>query len=98
MYLPFPLSFTGGLVSMWAPTYVGGATLILDPEIDPVRALQVIEDQAITNFSAVPVIWEMLVQHPSFGDYDLSSLKSIGSGGAAVPQCSCKSFRRADCP
>ncbi len=84
-YLPFPLSFTGGLVSMWAPTYLGGATLVLDPAVDPVRTLQVIEAQRITNFSAVPVIWDMLVQHPDFSRYDLSSLKIIGSGGAAVP-------------
>jgi fatty-acyl-CoA synthase len=84
-YLPFPLSFTGGLVSMWAPTYVGGATMVLDPAVDPVRTLQVIEAQRITNFSAVPVIWDMLVQHPDFSKYCLSSLKIIGSGGAAVP-------------
>ena len=86
VYLPFPLSFTGGLVSMWAPTYVGGATLVLDPAVDPTRALQVMQDQAITNFSAVPVIWEMIVQHPQFADYDLSALTVIGSGGAAVPE------------
>lgn len=84
-YLPFPLSFTGGLVSMWAPTYVGGATMVLDTEVDPARALQMIEQHKITNFSAVPVIWQMIVQHPDFGDYDLSSLVVIGSGGAAVP-------------
>lgn len=98
VYLPFPLSFTGGLVSMWAPTYVGGATLILDPEVDPVRALQVIQDQAITNFSAVPVIWEMLLQHPSFSDHDLSSLKIIGSGGAAVPAVLLQKLQAAGLP
>jgi len=84
-YLPFPLSFTGGLVSMWAPTYVGGATFVLDPNVDAERTLEMIQAEAITNYSAVPVIWDMLLQHPRFGDYDLSSLKIIGSGGAAVP-------------
>ncbi len=39
VYLPFPLSFTGGLVSMWAPAYVGGATFVLDPAVDPARTL-----------------------------------------------------------
>ena len=39
VYLPFPLSFTGGLVSMWAPTYVSGATLVLDTVVDPERAM-----------------------------------------------------------
>ncbi|MFN3219511.1 MAG: class I adenylate-forming enzyme family protein [Acidimicrobiales bacterium] len=86
VYLPFPLSFTGGLVSMWAPAYVGGATFVLDPAVDPKRTLEVIESQRITNYSAVPVIWEQLISHPDFGDHDLSSLTVIGSGGAAVPE------------
>jgi len=98
VYLPFPLSFTGGLVSMWAPTFVGGATLVLDAEVDPSRALQVIEDQAITNFSAVPVIWEMIVQHPRLGDHDLSSLQVIGSGGAAVPKALLEKLQEAGLP
>jgi fatty-acyl-CoA synthase len=85
-YLPFPLSFTGGLVSMWAPAYVGGATLVLDTAVEAVRALETIESQRITHFNAVPVIWETLINHPGFGDYDLSSLRIAGSGGAAVPE------------
>jgi fatty-acyl-CoA synthase len=85
-YLPFPLCFTGGLVSMWAPAYVGGGTLVLDDRVDAARALQAIEAHRITHFNAVPVIWETLLNHPDFGRYDLSSLRCIGSGGAAVPE------------
>ena len=98
VYLPFPLSFTGGLVSTWAPTYVGGATLVLDPEVNPTRTLKAIEDHAITNFSAVPVIWEMLVQHPEFDNYDLSSLQVMGSGGAAVPAALLEKLQAAGLP
>lgn len=98
VYLPFPLSFTGGLVSMWAPTYVGGATLVLDTTVEPARALQVIQDQAITNFAAVPVIWEMIVQHPEFADYDLSTLVVIGSGGASVPEALLQRLQDAGLP
>jgi len=85
-YLPVPLSFTGGLVSMWAPAYVGGATLVLDTAVEAERALTAIQDQRITHFNAVPVVWETLLNYPGFGDYDLSSLRVIGSGGAAVPE------------
>jgi fatty-acyl-CoA synthase len=98
VYLPFPLSFTGGLVSMWAPAYVGGATFILDPAVDALRTLQVIESERITNYSAVPVIWEMLISHPDFADYDLSSLQVIGSGGAAVPQALLQRLQAAGLP
>ncbi|MGI9625066.1 MAG: acyl-CoA synthetase [Acidimicrobiales bacterium] len=98
VYLPFPLSFTGGLVSMWAPTYLGGATLVLDPVVDAARALEIIERHAITNFSAVPVIWEMLIQHPNFESHDLSSLTVIGSGGAAVPGALLEALQAAGLP
>lgn len=86
VYLPFPLSFTGGLVSVWAPTYTAGATLVLDRMVDPLRILQVIESERITSFAAVPVIFDMMLQHPDFAQYDLSSLQVMGAGGAAVPE------------
>jgi fatty-acyl-CoA synthase len=86
VYLPFPLSFTGGLVSMWAPTYVAGSTFVLDTVMEPERAMQAIQRHRITSFSAVPVIWQLIVQHPRFSEYDLSSLVICGSGGASVPE------------
>lgn len=85
MYLPFPLSFTGGLVSAWAPTYVAGGTLVLDAAVEPARALQVMAAERVTALGAVPVIWQTLLQHPDFPRTDLSSLVSAASGGAAVP-------------
>ena len=84
-YLPFPLSFTGGLVSAWAPTYVAGATLILDAAVDPARALQLMASERVTVLAAVPVIWQTLLQHPDFANTDLSALVGAASGGAAVP-------------
>ncbi len=86
VYLPFPLSFTGGLVSMWMPTYFAGATLVLDSEVEPGRALATLAREQITDFAAVPVIWEMLLAHPDFASTDLSSLRIAASGGAPVPR------------
>lgn len=86
VYLPFPLSFTGGLVSVFAPAHLAGSTLVLDSAVDATRALRVLQDEAITTFGAVPVIWEMLLRHPNFTDHDLSALVNAASGGAAVPE------------
>jgi fatty-acyl-CoA synthase len=86
VYLPFPLSFTGGIVSVWAPAYLAGSTLVLDPVVDPLLMLQQIQNQRLTHFAAVPLIFEMMLQHPDFSKYDLSSLQVVGSGGAAVPE------------
>ncbi len=51
---------------------------------DPEVALKVIERERITHFNGVPTMaWE-LVQSPSYDRYDLSSLVSMGGGGAAM--------------
>ena len=46
----------------------------------------VIQDERITVFAAVPVVWEMMVQHPDFASYDLSSLRVAGSAGRRSPR------------
>ena len=84
-YLPFPLSFTGGLVSAWAPTFVAGATLILDAAVEPDRALRIMASERVSVLAAVPIIWQTLLQHPDFASTDLSALVGAASGGAAVP-------------
>jgi fatty-acyl-CoA synthase len=98
IYLPFPLSFTGGIVTMWAPAYVVGSTFVLDTVMEPERAMQTIERYRITCFNAVPVIWQMILQHPKFADYDLSSLEICGSGGASVPESLLRGLQAAGLP
>jgi fatty-acyl-CoA synthase len=97
-YLPVPLAFTGGIISMYQPCYVSGSMLVLDRELDPLRALQVIERERITVFAVVPVVWEMMLQHPDFSKYDLSSLRVAGSGGAPVPQALLVALQEAGLP
>ena len=97
-YLPFPLAFTGGIVSMWAPFHLAGATLVLDAAVDALRTLEVIQRERITHYSAVPVIWEMIVNHPELALFDLTSLQVIGSGGASVPKVLIERLRAAGLP
>ena len=82
--LPFPLAFTGGLalsmVALWS-----GATLVLEPGFEPGRALELIESQRITVFMAVPTLFQMMSQHPTFATADISSIRCASSGGATVP-------------
>ncbi len=98
VYLPFPLSFTGGLVSMWMPPYFAGATLVLDHAVEPGRALAAIARERITDFAAVPVIWEMLLAHDDFASTDLSSLRIAASGGAPVPRSLLEALQEAGIP
>ena len=82
--LPFPLAFTGGLAllmtSLWS-----GAQLHLEAAFEPGRALRLIEQQKITVFMAVPTLFKLMADHPSFASTDISSIRCASSGGATVP-------------
>ncbi|MHA7650266.1 3-((3aS,4S,7aS)-7a-methyl-1,5-dioxo-octahydro-1H-inden-4-yl)propanoate--CoA ligase FadD3 [Mycobacterium sp. ML4] len=62
-----------------------GATLIPHLTFDPLRALQAIEQHRITVLPGPPTIYQTLLDHPSRGDYDLSSLRFAVTGAATVP-------------
>ncbi len=48
-------------------------------------ALKLIEKERITIFPAVPAMLTMMLRHPNFGKYDLSSLRLISSMGSVLP-------------
>jgi fatty-acyl-CoA synthase len=85
LFLPFPLAFTGGLISNAMLAYVSGCSLFLEPAFEPERALDILVSDRITIFMAVPVIWQAIADLPGFADADLSALKVAKSGGAPVP-------------
>ena len=64
-------------------TAAGGA-LVLMYRWDAEEALKLIEREKITNMSGVPVMSRELITHPDFDKYDLSSLISLGGGGAQL--------------
>lgn len=62
-----------------------GGTLVPQPTFDPKVALHAIETHGVTNFLAVPTQLEAMLDELQRGDYDLSSLEMIRTGGAMVP-------------
>ena len=83
--LPFPLAFTGGL-AVWLFTYWTGGCVVLEPEFEPGRALELFESERITGLFAVPAVYQAMIAHPRWGDTDLGSWRVASSGGAAVPE------------
>ncbi|MBS0482588.1 MAG: acyl--CoA ligase [Proteobacteria bacterium] len=59
-----------------------GHTMILMHKWDPVKAFQIIEREKVNATGGVPTIAWQLIEHPARAKYDLSSLESIGYGGA----------------
>ncbi|HEY3139192.1 MAG TPA: fatty acid--CoA ligase [Blastocatellia bacterium] len=62
-----------------------GARHVLVKKFDPTEALELIQRERVTNFAMVPTMANALINHPSLGEYDLSSLDYVAIGGAASP-------------
>ena len=63
----------------------GGGKIVLMHRWDAKTALALIEAEKVTAMSGVPVMSRELIGHPDFAKHDLSSLVSLGGGGAQLP-------------
>jgi long-chain acyl-CoA synthetase len=82
-----PLSHIAGFVNRtWQPLVRGASVFLRDSESwDPEEAMATIESERITKFGAVAAMYVDIVEHQSFGEYDLSSLAESMEGGATMP-------------
>jgi fatty-acyl-CoA synthase len=83
--LVLPLAFTPGLVYGLLITTVLGGTLVVEHELNPSRAVKLIEQHSVRAIFGVPLIFESLSRTEEFDEADLSSLQTAIVGGAAVP-------------
>jgi acyl-CoA synthetase (AMP-forming)/AMP-acid ligase II len=51
---------------------------------DPVKTMELIEREQVTNWGPMGTMIYRVVNHPDVGNYDLSSLRNVGSGGAPI--------------
>ena len=79
-----PMFHVSGLVGTLLTGPVMGAKLVFPPpgRWDPLRQLQLTQEHKLTVWSGVPTQFWRMLEHPDFADYDVSSVTSVGSGGA----------------
>jgi fatty-acyl-CoA synthase len=70
---------------MNAPIY-SGSTIVILPRWDRAVAAQLIARHRVTSMSMVPTMVVDLLSSPELASYDLSSIRMIGGGGAAMPE------------
>ncbi|WP_339843133.1 long-chain-fatty-acid--CoA ligase [uncultured Halopseudomonas sp.] len=75
---------TGMQVCMNGAIYIGGTQVVMT-RWDRKVAAQLIQDHGITGWRNISTMVVDLLSEPTIDDYDLSSLKGIGGGGAAMP-------------
>ncbi|MBE1584975.1 class I adenylate-forming enzyme family protein [Nonomuraea angiospora] len=83
--LTVPLFHVTGCFSALTTTMFAGGGLVLMYKWDPEQALRLIERERVTAMIGVPTNAWQLMSHPDFGKYDLSSLATLGYGGAPAP-------------
>ncbi|MGH8689970.1 MAG: long-chain fatty acid--CoA ligase [Burkholderiales bacterium] len=76
---------TGMQAGMNAPIHTA-ATLVVLSRWDRECAAMQIERARVTNWSAITTMLVDFLSNPKLNDYDLSSLRVLGGGGAAMPE------------
>jgi fatty-acyl-CoA synthase len=80
-----PLFHIGGLNGTVNPALLRGGCAVVVRRFDPAQTLEVIEQQRVTSFFAVPTMLDAMAREPGFRTSDLSALRTIGAAGAPLP-------------
>jgi fatty-acyl-CoA synthase len=75
---------TGMQGSMNGPLYIGN-TMVLLPRWDREAAAQCVQRYKIASWTAIPTMIQDFFLNPNIGRYDLSSIRRLSGGGAAMP-------------
>ncbi len=93
-----PLYHVGGMQAYFIPHLMVGATNVLLGRYDPLATLEAIQAECVTTLFAVPRQIQELLFHPRLGDFDLSTLRMITTGGAAISAATMERVIRELCP
>jgi acyl-CoA synthetase len=81
--IPAPFGF--GLWTAHVTPLLLGAPTVVMRRFDAAEALRLIERERVTVLAAVSTQFIMMLNQPTLGDHDLSSLRVLFTGGEAVP-------------
>ena len=70
----------------FAGTWFGTKLVLPGPHFTPEILAQLIEREKVTITAGVPTIWIGLLQELEKYPYDISSIRTIWSGGSAAPE------------
>ncbi|MGW6727984.1 acyl-CoA synthetase [Nocardia sp. NPDC055029] len=78
----FHLAALGG----WHGQLIRGGTHVFIPAFEPVATLRAIQQRQVTATVLVPVMIQMLVDHPEVVNHDLSSVRTVLYGASPISQ------------
>jgi len=80
-----PLFHIYGMSVVMNPTLYSGAQLVLLPSFHVDEVMGAIEKRHVTVFCGVPTMYIAIISSPKVGKFDMKTVRSCISGGAALP-------------
>lgn len=93
-----PLYHVGGMQAYFIPHMMVGATNIVHGRYEAKKTLQDIDRHGVTTLFAVPTQIQEILFHSDFNSFDVSSLRMITTGGAAIASTTTKQVIAELCP
>lgn len=78
-----PMFHMGGLIPILS-AFITGGTHVAVPRFDPVAVMRAIECHRVTDTLLIPIMIQLLVDHPQCAVHDLSSLQRLVYGGSPI--------------
>ena len=78
-----PMFHIAGLLPIVSSLITGG-TIVIVPAFEPVAVMRAIERHQVTDTVLIPIMIQLMVDHPQCADHDLSSLQRLGYGGSPI--------------
>jgi long-chain acyl-CoA synthetase len=76
--------YTNGTQLIYLPTVLVGGTLVLMRSFDPLAFLELVEKEKCSHAFLVPTQFIRILEHPQFGEQDLSSIEILLSAAAPL--------------
>lgn len=88
----------GGMQAYFIPHLLVGGTNVAIGRYDAHKTLATIASEKITTLFAVPTQIQEMLFHPDFAEFDVSSLRLITTGGAAISTATMERVMAEFCP
>jgi len=82
--LTVPLYHVAGFQALLAAVY-GGRTVVMMRQFEVDQWMDTVQNEKVNRAMLVPTMLKRVIDHPSFDDYDLSTLRVITYGAAPMP-------------
>ncbi|HET9727887.1 MAG TPA: AMP-binding protein, partial [Acidimicrobiia bacterium] len=82
---PLPFAHVAYMTRPWEEIDSAITTVIPPTPWKAIDTLRMMQDERVTVGQGVPTQWRLVLDHPDFDAFDLSSLRIAGTGAARVP-------------